>query len=911
MAPGVIGRDDELAVLRAFLAAGAESPRALVLMGEPGIGKTALWEAGMETAQEQGVRVLFTRSSQGEAQLSFAALNDLLDGIEDEVLRALPAPQRRAVEVALLRDEPGGLPPEPRAIAAGFLQIVRVLASRCPLLVAIDDVQWLDAASSGILTFAARRIRTEAVRFLLTERPRDQSPLTRAFDSTSLLQVQVHALSFGAVRRLLADRLGLVVPRRTMRRIFETTRGNPLFAFEVGRILVERGATALDAHLPLPAAVEDLLGGRVAQLPGPMRRALLAVAFSADLRESQLAAIADPAAIDDARDAGLLVLDGDRLRTSHPLLAEAARTGARASERRALHLDLARVAGDEGVRARHLALAASRPDDGLATTVAAAAAAANARGARQDAVELAMHALRLTPADSGQRMSRLLEYADYLHGVGDYRRLRALLIPEVNRLPAGAGRARAHLLLIHGAPDQAEFDEHLEQALSESDDDLALRATVLAEKALDTAVAHLERLHDAETWAADALSQSPSSADALQALGWVRILRGAAIDDLMDRESTGASTPMLVNASIQRLAGIRHAFRGEADAAREIFVRLLALADARGEEWSYGSMYLQLCELDLRVGDCLAAQHRLDDWDVAGDELSISNLTNLPRCMALLAAERGQPEAAEKWATHAIAGTEKNEMRWDQLEAQRAIGIAALFAGQPRKAADSLRAVWGHTEREGIDEPGAFPAAPDLVEALVALGQVDEATAVTERLSRLARAQVHPWGLASAKRSRALVRLASEPADEEAFAGLAEAASAYGELGLRFDHARSLLILGRFQRRARRWGDARRTLEQAHAAFEAAGALGWADQARSELGRIGARRPAAAGTLTTAEERVVTLAAEGRSNKEIAHALSVGVHTVEVQLSHAYAKLGVQSRAQLARHLAAGSSPKP
>jgi DNA-binding CsgD family transcriptional regulator len=229
--------------------------------------------------------------------------------------------------------------------------------------------------------------------------------------------------------------------------------------------------------------------------------------------------------------------------------------------------------------------------------------------------------------------------------------------------------------------------------------------------------------------------------------------------------------------------------------------------------------------------------------------------------------------------------------------------------GDPGRAADELRSVWYHTQREGVDDPGAFPAAPDLVEALVALGETSEAAVVTERLGELAHDQEHPWGLATAKRCRAMVRLASDPADGEAFAALTEAASAYLELGLRFDHGRSLLILGRAQRRARRWGDARRSLEQAQAAFDGMGAPGWADQARSELDRVGARRPAATGTLTAAEERVVELAADGRSNKEIAHALSIGVHTVEVQLSRAYAKLGVQSRAQLARRLAARPTP--
>jgi DNA-binding CsgD family transcriptional regulator len=164
-----------------------------------------------------------------------------------------------------------------------------------------------------------------------------------------------------------------------------------------------------------------------------------------------------------------------------------------------------------------------------------------------------------------------------------------------------------------------------------------------------------------------------------------------------------------------------------------------------------------------------------------------------------------------------------------------------------------------------------------------------------------------PWGLVTAKRCGALIRLASATYDENAAGQLVDAAAAYGELGLRFDRARSLLSLGRAQRRLKKWGAARRSLEQAAAAFDEIGSPGWADETRAELARVGARRPQPTGALTPAERRVAELAAGGSSNKEIARILFVTVHTVEVHLSHAYAKLGVRSRAQLARRLSAAS----
>jgi len=215
-----------------------------------------------------------------------------------------------------------------------------------------------------------------------------------------------------------------------------------------------------------------------------------------------------------------------------------------------------------------------------------------------------------------------------------------------------------------------------------------------------------------------------------------------------------------------------------------------------------------------------------------------------------------------------------------------------------------LRWVWAHTEREGVNDPGAFPAAPELVEALVELEELAEATTIAARLAELAGAQDHPWGLASARRCRAVIGLAGAYSDLDA-AELDDVVREYTGLGLRFEAARSLLALGRAQRRHRKWGAARATLERSAAAFDELGSPGWAEAARAELERVGARRTPDAGELTPAERRVAQLAAQGLTNKEIAQSLVVTVSTVEFHLSRTYAKLGIRSRAQLAGRLAA------
>jgi DNA-binding CsgD family transcriptional regulator len=828
-----------------------------------------------------------------------------------EELAAVPAPQLRALEVALLRAEPGGARAESGAIAFGFLNSLRALADHDALLVAVDDVQWLDSPSADALAFAARRLEESPVRFLLARRPGTASALERAFESR-LDRLAVGPLTLGAIRRLLSERLGLVLPRRLLRRIVDTTLGNALFALEVGRMLVERGLPAIGEELPVPDAVDDLLGRRVARLPAPARRLLLAVALSADLSTSQLAAIADEAILEDAVDAGLLVVDRDRVRASHPLLAAAARKRSRARARRGLHLELAGVVADGELRARHLALAAAGPDEALATTVAAAAAGAAARGARQEAVELAEHALRLTPPDHQARTDRLLALGDYLVAAGEPQRVTELLAPQLETLPAGAARVRACLILVAGLfRTNDELRGRLERALRESGDDPVLRAAVLAELTLNDVSIEVARIRRAEVTALEAAEVTRRAGLdederwALFALGLARILRGRPIDDVRTRFQQVSAAVFEVGSSPERLVAKQLLWRGELERARSLLTGLFAVAEERGEAWSYAWLRLDLCELELRAGRWEEAARMLDEWAESTDREAMP-WPQHERCRALLASGEGRSEEAERWAGEAVARATAIGGRWDLLEALRARGLTALLAHEPARAAESLRVVWQHTEREGIDEPGAFPVASALVEALAELGELDEARTITDRLRRSAAEQEHPWGLATAACCDALVRLGSRTDEEEAAAGLAAAAAAYGELGLRFDRARTLLLLGRAQRRCRKWAAARSALEQAAEAFEEIGSPGWLDEVRSELARVGARRPPPAGELSVAERRVADLAAEGLANKEIARALFVSVKTVEAHLSHAYAKLGVRSRAQLVRLLGAG-----
>jgi DNA-binding CsgD family transcriptional regulator len=904
----VVGRESELALLGGFIE--TLSPgQSLVLTGGPGIGKTTLWEAGIDEAAVRGLRVVSARANSAEAQLSFAALIDLCDGVETASLESLTLPQRSALEVALLRAQPGPEPPELHAIALGFLNVLRALSADGPLLVAIDDIQWLDVPSAETLAFVARRLDGERLGFLLSRRGEDPSTLERALERGRLERLEVGPLSLGATRRVLAERLGMTMPRPLLRRVFDVTLGNPLFVLELGSALAERGLPENAENIPMPSGVEEMLGTRVATLAPPLRRLLVAVALSADLHVTELEAIEGPEALETAIDTGLLLLSADRVRASHPLLAAAAKHASIPSEQRRLHEALAAVVADAELRAKHLALAATRPDDELAATVAHAAADAAARGGRQQAVELAEHSLRLTTAASAGRPDRILELAGYLETAGEMRRMTEVLTSELGSLPGGPPRARAWLMLSDGVGPQTMDDvaRYEDRALAECGNDAVLRATILARSAGNAAGTTVSQLHTAAGWAQEALDSArgadpDSERFALFGTAWVRAMTGQPVEGQCEAYWAVSGAPSYVAGSPERVAGQRLVWRGELDRARTALGALLSVADERGEDESYALARLHVCELHLRAGEWNEATVLLEEW-AESSELVMGFRPKYERCRALLAAGRGDYAETERWATEALAIAEEIGVRWDGLEALRALAIAELLENRPAAAAGHLREVWRHTEVEGVTEPGVFPVAPDLVEALAEVAELDEARSVSARLRALSEAQEHPWGRVSAERCEGVIALAGNSYETEAGTQLAGAADAYDQLGLRFDAARTRLALGRAARRFKQWGIARTALEGAAAGFGEIGSPGWAEQTHSELTRVGARRPRPAGELTATELRTAELAAAGMSNKEIARQLVVTVHTVELHLSRAYAKLGIRSRRQLAQHL--------
>jgi DNA-binding CsgD family transcriptional regulator len=906
---GVIGREAEGALLADLIRSDAAA-RGVVLVGAPGIGKTALWTEALATAEREGTLALSARPSAPETGLAFAGLADLLADVGTEALSQLDVPLRRALEVALLRSEPVGEPPGERQIAAAVLAILRTLAARGALLVAVDDVNWLDQASADVLAFAARRLGNERVHFLFARRPGRPSALERAFRSDDLARIEVQPLSLGATRTILARRFSTSLPRRLTTKIHEASGGNPFYALEVGRRVVDGGLLPNGGELPIPESVEDLVGDRVKRLPPDIRRLLAAVSLGSDLPGSQLTMLAGPSTIGAAIEADVLIDLYGRLRPAHPLLAAAARAGVTTTERRAIHLELATLANSEEVKARHLALGTAGHHADLATRVAAASTSASARGAVADAVDLAEHALRLTPPGAAAWSEHLLELAQWLVAAGEHRRASELLNQSFESLPAGRARARAHLLLNESAYHGDQVDvalRHLDAALEESADEPDLHALVVARRSRYLSAALVQSIAEAERIAADELASAASvgpqtEREVLYSLAFARKLRGTPIDDLAERFQAASSDAFVLVRGVERIQADRLASRGLINASRQEILRFLASAEERGEGWSAIWLLHELAEIEVRAGNWDRASQLLDECDESPDR-GLLDPQGYQRCRALVEAGRGHVEEAERIAARVIEAGRAEKLRWNLLEALRALGQAALLAHEPGRAAVALREVWEHTQREGIEELGEFPVAPDLVEALVELRQIEDSLAVIARVLALATAQQHPWGLATASRGEALVALASAENVADGIALTYDAAERYATLGLLFDHARTLRAAGRELRRLRKWGAAREMLVAAADAFNAIGSDGWVANVRADIERLGGRRASSATALTAAERQVAELAAEGRSNKEIAAALVVGISTVETHLRHAFAKLDVRSRGQLGAKL--------
>lgn len=458
MTETVVGREEELDSLQVFLARARAGPAALVLSKQAGIGKTIVWQAGVEAAHASLATVLTCRSVEAEASLSFVGLSELLEPVVEGAIGSLVPPRRRALEVALLLAEPGELIADVHAVGLAVLDVLRILARRGPILVALDDVQWLDPSTASVLQIALRRLHDEAVGLLVTVRgdpgPSVPFSLDRSFLQERLTQLALGPIGLAGLHSLLRRRLELEVTRPELVRLHEATGGNPFFALELGRELVNTNARlALGRSLQIPKNLSQVLEDRLARLPARTIDVLVHVAALARPTVELVAcAVGDRVAVlETLREAArerVIEFDETRVRFTHPLLASVAYEQAPFWKRREIHRALAGSVKDIEERARHLALAADGPDAAVAADLDSAAEAAVARGAPAAAADLAEMAAGLTPGEPTVERSRRLRAAHFHRLAGDYDRAAALLERQLAEVPHGPERADVLLALV-------------------------------------------------------------------------------------------------------------------------------------------------------------------------------------------------------------------------------------------------------------------------------------------------------------------------------------------------------------------------------------------------------------------------------------------------------------------------------
>src|SRR4051794_20147174 len=238
MAFAIVGREQELASIRGLIGRVEDGAAALVLEGQAGIGKSTLWLAGVEHARSERLRVLVSRPAEAERGLAHVGLGDLLEHVGGDVLAALPAPRKRALEVALLLDEEAGEKVDRRSLAVAVRSVLQLLSERETVMIAVDDVQWLDPSSSGALAFALRRMESNRVLLLLARRLGEGDPSSgpeRALGAERVERLPVGPVSVGAVHRLLRDRLGRALARPTPLPLPQSSGGQPFYAPELAR----------------------------------------------------------------------------------------------------------------------------------------------------------------------------------------------------------------------------------------------------------------------------------------------------------------------------------------------------------------------------------------------------------------------------------------------------------------------------------------------------------------------------------------------------------------------------------------------------------------------------------------------------------------------------------------------------
>jgi DNA-binding CsgD family transcriptional regulator len=907
--PDVIyGRDPERSRIGELLdGARASRSAVLVILGQPGVGKSALLEDARE--QAAGMRVLSGSGIESEAHLPFAALHQIFRPVLD-LVENLPGPQATAIRGALGMSAGGG--DDRFLISLAALSLLAEAAEHQPLLCLVDDAHWLDDASADALAFAARRLEAEGVVMLFAARESE----IRRFEAPGLPELRVDGLDPTAAGTLIDQREGFALSPEVRDRLVAESEGNPLALLELSSALSEAqlsGAEPLLAPIPVSIRVEHAFLARVHQLPEETQTLLL-VAAADDTGElatvlqaaARLGAGAD--ALDAAEHAGLAQVRETQLELRHPLVRSAVYQGATLSKRQAVHRALASVLegeADADRRAWHRAAASLEPDPSVVEDLEQAAQRARGRSGFAAASLAFERAAALTP-DEHQRVRQLTAAAENAWLAGRFERAVALL--ERARPLAGTTIERAEIARYRGLVELTRGQP-------------ADAYGVLMEAATNVAPIDGERalalLNLASVTAAVA-----GDSDANIAIG--KVVRELAVDET---PFAGMLTQLLLGLGAhseldfdRAAASLRSAFAFEEqlrEAALAEHVAVLFAARAAlylGDDQAAYRRYREAADkarasglvggLTQNLGILITAEVWAGRWDSAwamaqeglrlGRETGQDHLAaQMVVLLALVAALRGEEDECRALAGQANEVASTRGLRLVADVASWALLLLELGLGRPEEPLTRTRDISGTLV--------VFWSALDRIEAAVRVDDHTTAGAWLASFEPWADATAAPWARAVALHCRALLC-----EDESETERLFVAALDMHEQATRpFERARTELAFGEFLRRTRQRVAAREHLRAALDRFERLGATPWAERARAELRASGerARRrvPTTRGDLTAQELQIAHFVSDGLSNKEVAAQLFLSPRTIDFHLRNVFRKLGISSRTQLAR----------
>ena len=917
-----IGRGHELTEVETLIdrARGGTSG-ALLVCGEPGIGKTTLLSYARVVAED--TTVLAAEGTEAESNLAFAGLARLLGPILDR-LTEVPPPQAQALRGALALGPPQ--PGDRFTASAATLSLLAAAAEDGPLVCIVDDAHWLDAESFEALQFAARRLGAEGIAMVLTAR----EGISQRVDDASLPRLRLEGLSGRDAARLIAERTARVPDSAVLRELVAGAAGNPMALIELAGALSEdqlNGSAPLPDPLPVGPHLRRALLRPLAGLPAATQRAL--VVASADQGASELLAGAlavEGLAMTDlepAERAGAVFVTPTGVTFSHPLVRCAIYQAAAGPDRRAAHRAHAAAAANLGDaaaldrRAWHLALASMGPDEAAALELERAAGRAAARTGYAAACEAMEAAGRLSPSltDMGRRLlgagqsalasggfpraARLFDEVVALNGDpaqtveamagrgfveifgGSSRRAVDMLVAAADRMAPIAPEAAAALLVEAVVPCFMRTD--LRRAA-----ELVARARDLAGDGPPALMAQIEKA----SVITDVFRARPR-----------RLSEDARL--VLERQAeAGDPLAHVLLLGVQQCLMVTERY-GEAIAGLDAIVTL-----ARGRStpsalpWPLAARAEvrrrtgRLREADADASEALRLAEDTGQEGLAGYAASI---------LALVDAVLGRGEACRAHAARARRGFDGADADSVPMFADAALGLLALGERDLDRALRHMVANAAKYREIGDTHPLISADGADLVETLLRLGRLEDAASALAMLETTTRTSGAVWPAAAIERCRGIVA-----ADRDFEGHFATALALHAGTTTPFENARTLLCLGERRRRARRVRDARRPLSEALEAFEVMGAASWAEWARAELRAAGARardpRPVATAALTPQELQVALAVAEGATNKEVATALLLSPKTIEYHLGRVYVKLGVRSRSALAARIARETS---